>query len=204
MITFCSTLTIRCTIQDMSSFWLLGQVRFTRSTCAKPLTAGSAGSRYVGGWSCFISAPERGSLRSALLSSLSCCWNIYRECPAIEVRKPFMSLGSLSNAITLCTCESMHRPNSRRSWPGENVSAQTKRAVAVAMQITIGDIGAIAGYGCPSKRPRQNRSPVSQCFDLPTQSFRKQVQDATHHCDWIPLILNLGDDLFDCLDEARE
>ena len=32
------------------------------------------------------------------------------------------------------------------SWPGENVSAQTKRAVAVAMQITIGDIGAIAGW----------------------------------------------------------
>jgi hypothetical protein len=32
------------------------------------------------------------------------------------------------------------------SWPGENVSGQTKRAVAVAMQITIGDIGAIAGY----------------------------------------------------------
>ncbi|KAF8195576.1 major facilitator superfamily domain-containing protein [Pholiota molesta] len=31
------------------------------------------------------------------------------------------------------------------SWPGENVSAQTKRAVAVAMQITIGDIGAISG-----------------------------------------------------------
>ncbi|KAF8967163.1 major facilitator superfamily domain-containing protein [Flammula alnicola] len=31
------------------------------------------------------------------------------------------------------------------SWPGENVSAQTKRAVAVAMQITIGDIGAVSG-----------------------------------------------------------
>ncbi|KAF8904218.1 major facilitator superfamily domain-containing protein [Mucidula mucida] len=31
------------------------------------------------------------------------------------------------------------------SWPGENVSSQTKRAVAVAMQITIGDTGAIAG-----------------------------------------------------------
>ncbi|KAI0071230.1 MFS general substrate transporter [Panus rudis PR-1116 ss-1] len=31
------------------------------------------------------------------------------------------------------------------SWPGENVSAQTKRAIAVAMQITIGDIGAVAG-----------------------------------------------------------
>ncbi|KZS90534.1 MFS general substrate transporter [Sistotremastrum niveocremeum HHB9708] len=31
------------------------------------------------------------------------------------------------------------------SWPGENVAGQTKRAVAVAMQITIGDIGAIAG-----------------------------------------------------------
>jgi len=32
-----------------------------------------------------------------------------------------------------------------RSWPGENVSGQTKRAVALAMQITIGDVGAIAG-----------------------------------------------------------
>ncbi|OBZ78447.1 putative transporter C11D3.18C [Grifola frondosa] len=31
------------------------------------------------------------------------------------------------------------------SWPGENVSGQTKRAVSVAMQITIGDIGAVAG-----------------------------------------------------------
>ncbi|KAJ3769986.1 major facilitator superfamily domain-containing protein [Lentinula raphanica] len=31
------------------------------------------------------------------------------------------------------------------SWPGENVVGQTKRAVAVAMQITFGDIGAIAG-----------------------------------------------------------
>ncbi|KAG6837626.1 hypothetical protein H0H93_006147 [Arthromyces matolae] len=31
------------------------------------------------------------------------------------------------------------------SWPGENVSSQTKRAVAVALQITVGDIGAIAG-----------------------------------------------------------
>ncbi|KAK0244214.1 major facilitator superfamily domain-containing protein [Armillaria nabsnona] len=31
------------------------------------------------------------------------------------------------------------------SWPGENVSGQTKRAIAVAMQITIGDLGAVAG-----------------------------------------------------------
>ncbi|KAF5385636.1 hypothetical protein D9757_005518 [Collybiopsis confluens] len=31
------------------------------------------------------------------------------------------------------------------SWPGENVAGQTKRAVAVAAQITFGDIGAIAG-----------------------------------------------------------
>lgn len=31
------------------------------------------------------------------------------------------------------------------SWPAENVSPQTKRAVATAMQIFIGDIGAIAG-----------------------------------------------------------
>jgi len=37
------------------------------------------------------------------------------------------------------------------SWPGENVSGQTKRAVAVAMQITIGDVGAIAG--CLIYRP---------------------------------------------------
>ncbi|KAF9501787.1 MFS general substrate transporter [Pleurotus eryngii] len=31
------------------------------------------------------------------------------------------------------------------SWPSENVSGQTKRAIAVATQITIGDIGAVAG-----------------------------------------------------------
>ncbi|TFY69078.1 hypothetical protein EVG20_g3300 [Dentipellis fragilis] len=31
------------------------------------------------------------------------------------------------------------------SWPSENISGQTKRAVAVAMQITIGDCGAITG-----------------------------------------------------------
>ncbi|KAH7913398.1 major facilitator superfamily domain-containing protein [Hygrophoropsis aurantiaca] len=37
------------------------------------------------------------------------------------------------------------------SWPGENVSGQTKRAVAVALQITVGDIGAIAG--CLVYRP---------------------------------------------------
>ncbi|KAE9395083.1 MFS general substrate transporter [Gymnopus androsaceus JB14] len=30
------------------------------------------------------------------------------------------------------------------SWPGENVAGQTKRAVAVAMQVAFGDIGAIA------------------------------------------------------------
>ncbi|KAJ8596566.1 MFS general substrate transporter [Rhizopogon salebrosus TDB-379] len=37
------------------------------------------------------------------------------------------------------------------SWPGENVSGQTKRAVAVAFQIAVGDIGAIAG--CLIYRP---------------------------------------------------
>ncbi|KAI0090538.1 major facilitator superfamily domain-containing protein [Irpex rosettiformis] len=31
------------------------------------------------------------------------------------------------------------------SWPSENVSNQTKRAVSVAMQITIGDLGAVTG-----------------------------------------------------------
>lgn len=37
------------------------------------------------------------------------------------------------------------------SWPGENVSGQAKRAVAVALQVSIGDIGAIAG--CLIYRP---------------------------------------------------
>ncbi|KAG1785963.1 MFS general substrate transporter [Suillus plorans] len=37
------------------------------------------------------------------------------------------------------------------SWPGENVSGQAKRAVAVALQISVGDIGAIAG--CLIYRP---------------------------------------------------
>ncbi|KAH7921920.1 MFS general substrate transporter [Leucogyrophana mollusca] len=37
------------------------------------------------------------------------------------------------------------------TWPSENVSGQTKRAVAVALQITVGDIGAIAG--CLVYRP---------------------------------------------------
>jgi hypothetical protein len=32
-----------------------------------------------------------------------------------------------------------------RSWPSENISGQTKRAVGVAMQITIGSMGAITG-----------------------------------------------------------
>jgi len=31
------------------------------------------------------------------------------------------------------------------SWPSENISGQTKRAVGVAMQITIGDMGAVTG-----------------------------------------------------------
>ncbi|KIJ64455.1 hypothetical protein HYDPIDRAFT_90046 [Hydnomerulius pinastri MD-312] len=42
------------------------------------------------------------------------------------------------------------------SWPGENVSGQTKRAVAVALQITVGDIGAIAG--CLIYRPTLSSS----------------------------------------------
>jgi len=32
-----------------------------------------------------------------------------------------------------------------RSWPSENISGQTKHAVGVAMQITIGCMGAITG-----------------------------------------------------------
>ncbi|KAH7885343.1 major facilitator superfamily domain-containing protein [Phlebopus sp. FC_14] len=49
-------------------------------------------------------------------------------------------------AAGVCTGDSL-----LLSWPGENVSGQSKRAVAVALQITIGDIGAIAG--CLVYRP---------------------------------------------------
>ncbi|KXN81772.1 hypothetical protein AN958_03698 [Leucoagaricus sp. SymC.cos] len=47
------------------------------------------------------------------------------------------------------------------SWPGENVSVQTKHAIAVAMQITIGDVGAIAGVLMhrPSLSATQFRTP---------------------------------------------
>jgi hypothetical protein len=31
------------------------------------------------------------------------------------------------------------------SWPAENISGQTKRAVGVALQITVGDLGAVTG-----------------------------------------------------------
>ena len=37
------------------------------------------------------------------------------------------------------------RPAWTRSWPAENISGQTKRAVGVALQITIGDLGAVTG-----------------------------------------------------------
>ncbi|KAF7299548.1 hypothetical protein HMN09_00960000 [Mycena chlorophos] len=48
------------------------------------------------------------------------------------------------------------------SWPGENVSGQTKRAVAVALQITVGDIGAISGQVSRSSLPPNpfNASPL--------------------------------------------
>jgi hypothetical protein len=31
------------------------------------------------------------------------------------------------------------------SWPAENISGQTKRAVGLALQITVGDLGAVTG-----------------------------------------------------------
>lgn len=62
----------------------------------------------------------------------------------------FAAAGIYTGNALLLRCEqstdSFDKADESSSWPGENVSAQTKRAVAVAMQITIGDIGAIAGY----------------------------------------------------------
>jgi hypothetical protein len=59
--------------------------------------------------------------------------NLHRECPVAKVRYTFFPSMAGTDSVLVT------------SWPGENVSGQTKRAVAVAMQITIGDIGAIAG-----------------------------------------------------------
>jgi hypothetical protein len=48
----------------------------------------------------------------------------------------------------------------RRSWPSENISGQTKRAVGIAMQITIGYLGAVTGV-------------LVYQPESPTQHFRK-------------------------------
>ena len=58
---------------------------------------------------------------------------IYRKPSAIKV------------GFQLIFCLTTLNNNHTTSQPRENVSGQTKRAVAVAMQITIGDTGAIAG-----------------------------------------------------------
>ncbi|KAH0831938.1 major facilitator superfamily domain-containing protein [Lanmaoa asiatica] len=83
----------------------------------------------------------------------------------LNVRAPFIIIAGVVAIIgkeSFCMnimYELIHFPGyiilisstNREHWPGENVSGQTKRAVAVAMQITIGDIGAIAG--CLVYRP---------------------------------------------------
>jgi hypothetical protein len=48
----------------------------------------------------------------------------------------------------------------RRSWPSENISGQTKRAAGIAMQITIGYLGAVTGV-------------LVYQPEFPTQHFRK-------------------------------
>jgi hypothetical protein len=53
--------------------------------------------------------------------------------------------------------DSYYRP---RSWPSENISGQTKRAVGIAMQITIGYLGAVTGV-------------LVYQPEFPTQHFRR-------------------------------
>ncbi|KAF8716521.1 MFS general substrate transporter, partial [Rhizoctonia solani] len=55
-------------------------------------------------------------------------------------------IGIIGYILLLATNTGVYTGNALLlSWPGENVAPQTKRAVAVAMQISIGDLGAIAG-----------------------------------------------------------
>ena len=111
----------------------------------------------------------------------------------------FLSSGQTIHWVFLRCCVSCHLPSFLRSvhltcplnsgiysgnalllsWPGENVSSQTKRAVAVAMQISIGDIGAIAGVCTLSvshKAPRLTEASRSWCTaprSTPTDFVRR-------------------------------
>jgi hypothetical protein len=89
------------------------------------------------------------------------------------------------------------------SWPGENVSAQTKRAIAVAMQITIGDIGAIVGYGFdnPRRLCLLNPSFVIQGTDLPALTFHKPIPHATSHSNRLSPIRGAYSLVFVVVDE---
>lgn len=80
-----------------------------------PHTSNAAGAQYVG----------------VLFASLG----VYTG-NAILLR--FVSLPPLPPSFT-------HGESGSRSWPAENISGQTKRAVGVALQITIGDLGAVTG-----------------------------------------------------------
>ena len=55
-----------------------------------------------------------------------------------------------------------------RSWPSENIiTGQTKRAVGVAMQITIGGLGAITGVLIyPRAFPAHNFRRPYRCYRL--------------------------------------
>lgn len=73
------------------------------------------------------------SWRSICSRSLCYHGHLHRQFPLTKV---YASPAASSIYLTL-----QYDP----SWPGENVSGQTKRAVAVAMQVAIGDLGVIAG-----------------------------------------------------------
>lgn len=103
-----------------------------------------------------------------VLASFS-IWTIVYFSSKCNVRAPFIigaAIVSIIGYILLIACTSpglqyfgvhlaaagVYTGNSLLlSWPGENVSGQGKRAVAVALQISVGDIGAIAG--CLIYRP---------------------------------------------------
>jgi len=91
-------------------------------------------------------------------------------------------------------CLNFYLPTSC-SWPGENVSAQTKRAIAVAMQITIGDIGAIAGYA--------NEILILMCISayMSLRFFRVLIYrpNLSTHRFRIPHIISIGYLLFSIL-----
>ncbi|KAJ3530566.1 hypothetical protein NMY22_g8524 [Coprinellus aureogranulatus] len=86
--------------------------------------------------------PVRLTVPPNALASIS-IWATVWVSSKVDRRAPFIIGAAFVAIIGYIVLLTTKTPGAH--WPGENVSAQTKRAVAVAMQITIGDIGAIAG-----------------------------------------------------------